>query len=132
MRRKATLVNLQQAPPSASDEQLAQLLHAQQLTAYRIAKQAAGAETRSFNVNQPQITTTRGKLVGFSFTETTASSTASLRLRDGDVNGRIIVPLLTLAANESQRDYPPHAIQYNDGLFVELVSGAIEGVVHIL
>lgn len=71
-------------------------------------------------------------LLGWSVAESTGLATAKFRLRDGTgVSGKLIAPL-TLAANESARDwFAEQALVINSGaLFLEMVSGSIEGTVY--
>lgn len=82
-------------------------------------------------VASQKIATTSGRLVGCALRETTGAAGAVIRLRHGiDVNGEVLVPI-TLAAGESTRDAWPLAVSFIDGLYFELVSGAVEGAVFL-
>lgn len=73
-----------------------------------------------------QLITAPGLLVGWAFRET-AGASAVLRLRSGVDVSQAIVLSIALAANESTRDFPPLPIEFRRGLFLEVVSGTIEG-----
>lgn len=73
-----------------------------------------------------------GQLAGFSITETSGVSTARVRLRDGLDTGGDVLMTVALSPGESARDwFLPHGIAYVTGLYVEVVSGAIEGTVYV-
>lgn len=67
-------------------------------------------------------------LRGWAFQETTNAAGAVLTLHDGaDDTAPLVVPI-TLATNESTRDYPPgNGILLRTGLFLEMVSGTVQG-----
>ena len=70
-----------------------------------------------------------GLLAGWNLVET-AGATAKIRIRSGiDINQPVLLTV-TLAANESTRDFPPLPIEYKGGLYLELVTGAIEGSIY--
>lgn len=65
---------------------------------------------------------------GFSVRET-AGSTAVFRVRTGGPTGDIL-DTVSLVANESAREnYLPQGLRAYDGLYFELVSGAVEGAI---
>ena len=69
---------------------------------------------------------------GWALAETTNAATASLRLHDGNnANGEVLVRI-NLAINESTRDIMPiHGIRVFTGrVFVEILSGSVEGVIY--
>ena len=70
---------------------------------------------------------------GYAVAETTGSATAALRLRDGTASSGTRILPIHLAANESVRDwFGPNGIVYQQGIYVEVVSGAIEGSIWII
>ena len=71
-----------------------------------------------------------GRLVGYALKEATGVGTAELDLLDGtNVDGDLLVPI-TLAANQSVRDwFGPAGISFGRGLYAQLVSGSITGTV---
>lgn len=73
--------------------------------------------------------TAPGLLAGWNFVET-AGASAKIRIRSGMDNNQPVVLVVTLGANESTRDFPPLPIEYKAGLYLELVSGAIEGAIY--
>lgn len=83
------------------------------------------------NGQSVRVSNVAGRLAGFSFRET-AGDAAVIRLRDGfDTSGGLIATT-SLAANESVRDwFMPDGISFGSGLYVEILSGTIEGVVHL-
>lgn len=77
-----------------------------------------------------RLSTSAGKLGGWAFHET-AGAAARLNIRDGsDTNGGLLVPI-SLSANESTRDFPTKGISFGAGIYVEIVSGAVEGTVYL-
>lgn len=67
-------------------------------------------------------------LRGWSFQETTAAAGAALVIFDGPAAAAQIVAAITLATNESTRDYPPgEGILLRTSAFLNVVSGSIKG-----
>lgn len=65
--------------------------------------------------------------------ETSGASTATFRLWDGSNNGGAMVAPFTLQPNESVREFPGfHSLPYRVGLFLEILSGTIEGQVTVV
>lgn len=79
-----------------------------------------------------QLVNTGGCLVMHATHETTGSAAAHYQLLDGtDSSGSLLVPV-SLSADQSTRDmFPSHIIQFEVGLWYELVDGAVEGAVSI-
>jgi hypothetical protein len=75
----------------------------------------------------------RGRLVWFAFRETTGIAGAVFRLWDGSNNaGKDICPV-SLNPSESTREYIGHiSLPYETGLFLEVVSGSVEGSVLVI
>lgn len=71
-----------------------------------------------------------GRLVFYAFRETSGVSSAVVRLWDGSSNqGNLLLPV-SLNPNESIREIPGlHSLPYQVGLFLEVVSGQVEGQV---
>lgn len=68
------------------------------------------------------------RYLGFCIRET-AGTTATVRIREGSVTGKILDDI-QLLANESARDwYGPQGIISQGDLYVQLVSGTVEGSV---
>lgn len=92
----------------------------------------AGVDTRPLT-NNGRVTTGGGLLAGYAFRETSGTAGAVIRILDGSepANGNLLVPI-SLSAGESTRDwYLPSAIGYINGIYVQVVSGAVEGVVFL-
>lgn len=68
-----------------------------------------------------------GVLVGFTVRET-AGTAAVLRLRDG--SGGMILAVISLVAGESVREQLPEVV-FSSRVYLELVSGTVEGTVFI-
>lgn len=68
------------------------------------------------------------RIMFWSFLETTGTTRATVRLRDGaDANAAVIVPI-SLSAGESTRDWlGPQGIPCKAGVYLEVVSGSVEG-----
>ena len=87
---------------------------------------AAVAASRAINIGDIAV------LCGYAVAETTGTATAAIRLRDGNnANGEVIARV-NLVANESVRDFwTPDGVRVFTGhLFLEVVSGSVEGVVY--
>lgn len=71
-------------------------------------------------------------LYGWALAESTGSATAKVRLRDGSsASGKLLAPI-TLAAGESVRDFfPVESVNVTNGaIYLEVVSGSVEGAVY--
>ena len=92
-----------------------------------------GAEARQLTDsagNGVRVSTSAGRLVGFSLRETTTTDPALVRLLDGP-DGEPLA-LIRLAPGESVRDwYGPTGVSFIYGLFTQVVSGAVEGVAYL-
>lgn len=94
-----------------------------------IAPTAAGAVTAS---GQLAPTGVCKQLVGWSLAETTGATGASLRIWDGvNTQGSVMVRI-NLSANESTRDRsgPPGIQCVSGGLYLQIISGSVEGVIY--
>lgn len=69
------------------------------------------------------------QLLGINFKETTGAATASITLYAGPDSSRLPLMYITLAANESVRDFFPVPIEAKDGLYVA-VTGTVTGVAY--
>lgn len=109
----------------AVDRLRASMMHSQ----LAVALQAAEVRQVQTGAKDSIVSTSGGRLVGWALRET-AGATALAYLRDGvDPDGAIIVPI-SLSAGESTRDvYIPGGLSFGRGLFLDVVSGAIEGSV---
>lgn len=94
--------------------------------------QALGAIPRQITNGQSNpISTSPGRIAGWSVRET-AAATALIRLRDGTSATGDPIATIALTANQSVRDwFMPTGISFSNGLYVEVVFGAIEGVVYL-
>ncbi len=73
-----------------------------------------------------------GRVVYWSFAET-AGAVAKFRLWDSSSAAGVILATFSFVANQSVREFPGfHSLPYKTGLFLEVESGAIEGVVSVL
>lgn len=93
-----------------------------------IAKSPAGAITASRLVVPGDACV----MFGWAIRETTAAAGASFRLWDGNAAGTELLANCNLASNESDRDwFGPQGIVVQTGrIFIEVVSGSLEGVVY--
>lgn len=89
---------------------------------------------RVFSVQGPaqsgSLDNASGRLVFYAFRETSGVSVATIRLWDGSNNqGNLLLPI-SLNPNESIREIPGfHTLPYETGLFLEVLSGTVEGQV---
>lgn len=91
----------------------------------------AGAEHRLLQGQSFQVATSPGRLAGYAVRETTGTTGAVIQLLDGRESGELFLPI-SLAAGESTRDwYMPVGVGFVDGLYLRVVSGAVEGAVFI-
>lgn len=74
-----------------------------------------------------------GLIAGFNLHETTGTDRAYVRIHDGRDTSAPIMLHISLAPGESTRDwYFPGGLKFKMGLYVEVVTGAIEGVVYTM
>ena len=72
-----------------------------------------------------------GLIAGFNLHETTGASTAYVKIHDGSDANAPVMLFISLAAGESSRDwYFPGGLKFKYGVYVEIVSGSIEGVMY--
>lgn len=93
----------------------------------------AGCEARQITNNQSmRMSVSAGALAGFSIRETSGVNGALVRVHDGfDANGDVLV-IISLAANESTRDWLlPAGIGFTAGLYLEIANGTVEGAVYL-
>jgi hypothetical protein len=77
------------------------------------------------------VRTTHGTYCGFTIRET-AGSTAVVRIYDhASAASGTIIDTIGLAANESAREFYPNGIRVSNGIYVDIVSGAVEGSVRL-
>ncbi len=77
------------------------------------------------------VRTTHGTYSGFSIRET-AGATAVVRVYDNaSAASGTLLDSISLAANESAREYYLAGIAVANGIYVDVVSGAIEGSIRI-
>lgn len=79
------------------------------------------------------LTTNAGQYLGFSIRETTGTTSAAVRIYDNaSAAAGTLLDTISLDPGESVADYyPGGGIRFVNGLFVKIVSGAIEGSVRI-
>lgn len=70
----------------------------------------------------------RSELAGFSFRET-AGSSAVVRVYDSTSAAGVLLLSVSLAAGESVGEVFPRALDARNGIFVDVVSGTVEGSV---
>jgi hypothetical protein len=82
-----------------------------------------------------QLVTGRGCLTWHASQETSGSAAASYIVYDAPSASHLNHQLLpiTLSAGQSTRDFiPPHIIPFNQGIYYDLVSGSISGVLAVM
>lgn len=85
------------------------------------------------NNQSMRVATGQGQYAGHSFHETSGSAGALIRLYDGAESGGDLIGIIALVAGESARDwYLPHGLGYVNGLYVQVASGQVEGVVYLV
>lgn len=78
-----------------------------------------------------QVTVGPCNYYGFSFRETSGSASATVRVHDSTDNSGGMLDTIQLAPGESAREFYPGGIRAETGLFVDVVSGAVEGSVRV-
>lgn len=74
-----------------------------------------------------------GRLIGWSWRETSGVAVAAFQLLDGGLTGSGMLETVSLGAGESTRDWQPlHAMPYYGSVFLNTLSGAFEGVVWLI
>lgn len=68
---------------------------------------------------------------GFSFRETSGSASATVRIYDGDTAAGALLDSVQLSAGESAREFYATGVRAQDGIYVDVVSGAVEGSVRV-
>jgi hypothetical protein len=68
---------------------------------------------------------------GFSFRETSGSATATIRIYDSDTATGDLLDSVQLAAGESAREYYAAGVRAQNGIYVDVVSGAVEGSIRV-
>lgn len=100
------------------------------------AIQQLGATPRPIRANQSgPLSTSAGRLAGYSLRETSGTDAAVIRLRDGEDtsdDGNILITLALAAGASADRWLMPLGVSFTAGLFAEIVSGAVEGTAFIL
>lgn len=77
-------------------------------------------------------TNNAGALVGFALRNTSASVSAVVLLRDGTTADAPVVVPITLAPDESIRDwFGPSGVNLSFGLYVDVTAGAVDGTVFL-
>jgi hypothetical protein len=79
-----------------------------------------------------QVDFSAGRVRWWAFRETSGASPAVLRFWDGSAAGSQLLMPISLAGGESTRDFVGHdLIPYYVGLFMEVVSGTVEGAMMV-
>lgn len=74
-----------------------------------------------------------GRIVYWSWRETSGAGSSSFRLWDGSSAVGRLVGTFSLLPNESVREFPGfHSLPYDTGLFLEVLAGTFEGQVTII
>lgn len=68
---------------------------------------------------------------GFAVDETSTSVSAKLRIYDGVSAAGKLIDVIQLSADESAREYYESGIRCADGLYVDVVSGSVEGSLRV-
>lgn len=96
--------------------------------------QQLGANPRPIvNSQSMRLSTSAGRLAGYSIRESAAAPAAALvRIRDGfDATGDLLVTIPLLAGAGAHEWLLPGGISFGYGLFVEVAAGTVEGLVYL-
>lgn len=94
-----------------------------------ISPTAGGAVTASGAITPTGVCK---QVIGWSIVETTGTAGATIRLWDGVANEGSVIVRIDLNANESTRDRggPPGIQCVSGGIYLQVVSGSVEGVIY--
>lgn len=96
-----------------------------------VARRGAGARP-IVNGQSIRLATSSGQLAGFSLRETSGAAPAVVRLLDGsDASGDILFTVALLAGASNHEWLLPHGLFYGAGLFVQVLTGTIEGAIFL-
>lgn len=70
------------------------------------------------------------EILGFNIKETTGAGTASIIVHQGTDKNQLPIAYFTLAANESARDYFTIPLESLGGIYIEIVSGSVAGIIY--
>lgn len=68
---------------------------------------------------------------GFTIRETSGTAAATVRLRAGGATGLILETIALTSAASARAWHGPQGIRCDGGLYVEIVTGAVEGTVRL-
>lgn len=106
-----------------------------ELAATRAAVRLRGVEPRPVVTGaggSARVTTSPTRLMGFLLCEATGAAPAKIRLWDGaDTSGEPVGAIALAAGANAREFFGPQGIGLTQGLFVEVVTGLVEGTVLI-
>jgi hypothetical protein len=75
-----------------------------------------------------------GVLLGWALEETTGAATARVVIGDGNAAGvsPVVIAPVRLAANESNREYPPGGIVFRRSVTLQVTAGSVAGAVWLI
>jgi hypothetical protein len=80
----------------------------------------------------PRPLSSPGRIVGWSLKETTGAAGAYLRIWDGrEAGGGQLLACISVAQGITTNHSTPGGINVSDAVYVEVVSGAVEGVIYL-
>lgn len=78
-----------------------------------------------------QLDNSAGRIVAWSFRETSGAASATIELYDGSSPAGVLLATLTLTQAQSQQDwFGHHGIPYRGGLYLSVVAGTVKGQIH--
>jgi hypothetical protein len=97
-----------------------------------ITSESGSARTVALTGSSQIVSNTPADYRGFGVRET-AGATAVLRIYDNaSAASGVLLDVVSLVANESARELYPGAIHASNGVYVQVVSGTIEGSVRLV
>lgn len=75
------------------------------------------------------VTNGSGEYSGFSFRETGGVGAAVIRVREGGATGEILDSIHIPSGSSKSEHYGTQGVSVRDGIYVEIVSGTVEGCV---
>lgn len=89
-----------------------------------------GAPARRLPLTAGAATTARGEFRGYTVRET-AGAAATVRIHDGASATGVLLATIALTANQSQTVLDGAGVYFDGGVFVEVVTGTVEGSVFV-
>lgn len=93
--------------------------------------QSVGVQARPLSGVGQVLSSSAGRLAGYTLRET-AGAVATVRIHDGfDATGDLLATVALPAAGSADQWLMPHGVAFVYGIWVEIVTGTVEGAVYL-